>query len=84
MRVRVHKLEGKIVEADGPVRIAPLIFHDFILEMCVRRLAQHSLGFVNLPFILIPRPLLRETIKEVELVKKLLLDNGLLHFRGFA
>jgi len=53
VRVRVNKLEGEIVDADGPLRIAPLIFHNFVLEMCVRGLAQ-SLCLDCLPFILTP------------------------------
>ena len=51
VRVRVDKLEGEIVEADRPLRIAPVIFHDFVLEMRVRCLTE-TLGLQCLPFIM--------------------------------
>jgi hypothetical protein len=54
VRVRVDKLEGEVVDADGPLRVAPLIFHNFVLEMSVGGLAQNPLGFDCLPLILAP------------------------------
>jgi len=54
VRVRVDKLEGEIVDADGPFRVTSLIFHNFVLKMRVRGLAQYHFGFDCLPFVLAP------------------------------